>query len=504
MKIFIVQQRNWALRVGIPLVNYIHEKDPSIRFSGLVYKIPVWKHIHKTGHADLYDDLVLGYKYDDYVNDDQISPQLDAISIEEVEKELEVGSIWKDIAYVDRSLVYTPGKKWRFLFRKQISDDLIIKIIKLNFLLVRDRIFGDNPPDIIFMPLFGSLFHNVLYHFAKAKGVKCWIVNTVKLHDRYVLTSSKMYDLSDVFDSRSSPTESDFEAAREFVQRFRENPLPPENCIGRRLPTQLPLKAYLNAFLRLPGKAVKQYFRNRSSLNPSVYRVLDNITAYQTFKGGLLNILFSAITLKMVDYDELPSKKFLYFPLHVVPEVSTNLWAPEYTNQVDVIRRIAISLPSTVVLVVKEHPVMIGRRDPEFYKDVLGTPNVKLVDPSISSLDILQLDNCLGSTVISGTVGFESVLFGKVSFVLSRMYYRNLPNCHYVRPEEITKDKIESALSISKNKIDDELINFVAKLYAVSFQSKYASVWGMGKNENIDQVYENFYKKIEELTGGNK
>jgi len=62
MKVFIVQQRNWALRVGIPLVEYIHEKDPGIRFSGLVYKIPVWNHIHDSGHAELYEDLILGYK----------------------------------------------------------------------------------------------------------------------------------------------------------------------------------------------------------------------------------------------------------------------------------------------------------------------------------------------------------------------------------------------------------------------------------------------------------
>ena len=38
MKVFIVQQRNWALRVGVPLVEYIHKKNPEIIFSSLVYK----------------------------------------------------------------------------------------------------------------------------------------------------------------------------------------------------------------------------------------------------------------------------------------------------------------------------------------------------------------------------------------------------------------------------------------------------------------------------------
>ena len=166
MKVFIVQQRNWALRVGVPLVEYIHKKNPEIIFSSLVYKTEVWNHFHESCHADMYDDLILGWKYDDNINDEKISAQLDAISIEDIEKELAVTSIWKDIVYIDRSLVYTPGKKWRYDFRKQVSDEKLIKLVKLNYLLVRDRIFGEDPPDVIFLPLFGfkELFFNSSLH----------------------------------------------------------------------------------------------------------------------------------------------------------------------------------------------------------------------------------------------------------------------------------------------------------------------------------------------------
>ena len=142
--------------------------------------------------------------------------------------------------------------------------------------------------------------------------------------------------------------------------------------------------------------------------------------------------------------------------------------------------------------------MMVGRRSPTVYRELLGLPNVKLVNPNLSALDILQLDQCIGSVVISGTAGFESALLGKFSFIFSKLYYQDLPNCFYVRPEEITKKKIESAMSIPREEIDKRLIDFVAKLYSVSFKSTYASVWSLGKNEKIDEVFERAFQKVQE------
>ena len=62
------------------------------------------------------------------------------------------------------------------------------------------------------------------------------------------------------------------------------------------------------------------------------------------------------------------NQKYFYFPLQVVPEVSANLWAPNYQNFFETIRATAMNLPGEYTLVVKEHPIMVGWRNPKFYK----------------------------------------------------------------------------------------------------------------------------------------
>ena len=114
--------------------------------------------------------LWLGYKFDDKIYDKNIKDQLNTISITQIEKELEIDSIWKDIIHVDRNLIYTPGKKYRYSLEQQVDDDTCIQIAKLNYTFVKNEIFNDFKPDIIILPNFGSIFHNILYHFAKIKN----------------------------------------------------------------------------------------------------------------------------------------------------------------------------------------------------------------------------------------------------------------------------------------------------------------------------------------------
>ena len=78
-------------------------------------------------------------------------------------------------------------------YRKQVSDENALNIVKLNYLLVKNEIFRDKKPNIIFLPNFGSLFHNVLYHYAKVNNVECWIPTASKISNRIILTNSIDY-----------------------------------------------------------------------------------------------------------------------------------------------------------------------------------------------------------------------------------------------------------------------------------------------------------------------
>jgi len=66
--------------------------------------------------------------------------------------------------------------------------------------------------------------------------------------------------------------------------------------------------------------------------------------------------------------------------------------APNYTNQVQVITNITKSLPEGYELYVKEHPVNVFRewRPVNDYKKIMELPNVKLIHPSVKSIDLIK------------------------------------------------------------------------------------------------------------------
>ena len=78
------------------------------------------------------------------------------------------------------------------------------------------------------------------------------------------------------------------------------------------------------------------------------------------------------------------NEKFIYYPLHIEQERSLLIAAPYYTNQIEIIRSIAKSLPIDYKLYVKEHPSQANRnwRDISDYKEIINIPNVRLIHPS--------------------------------------------------------------------------------------------------------------------------
>ena len=133
-------QRRWARLYGFPLVESIKKKYPDCIIDTIAYKIGTYNLVKK--RKDLFNKIWLGYKYDDNINDINYSKDFDKISIEEIEKDLQIDSVWKNLIHVDRSIIYTPGRKWRYSYRQQVSDDDALKIVKLNYLLVKNEIFG--------------------------------------------------------------------------------------------------------------------------------------------------------------------------------------------------------------------------------------------------------------------------------------------------------------------------------------------------------------------------
>ena len=481
MKIFIISQRNWSIYYGIPLAEQIKREFPNSTIDTLVYKNKIYNIVKK--RKDLFNKIWLGYKYDDNINDPNIKKKLDKINISEIEDELNIDSVWKNLIHVDRSLVYTPGKKFKYSFRKQVSDKDALDIVKLNYLLVKNEIFGNQKPDIIILPNFGSLFHNVLYHYAKVKKVQCWLPNASKISNRVLLNNSINYNLDHIFFDFDNykPKKESLLFAKNYLNSFQKEVIRPPHLDFKNDPFyKESLKNFFIRFIKLPAKVIATFVRNSNELNPKIYRVIDTIRADQVFIN-FFSEYYNLLSLKFFKYDNLDDiGKYAYFPLSVQPELSTNLWAPIFTNLFELIRQIAISLPSGMPLVVKEHPLMLGRRSVKYYRKLQLLPNVKVINPHILTNDIINKKNCDLVTVVSGTSGFEASLLGKKVIQFSDTFYKVLPNVKILTDLTKFTEEYKKLSEFSKEKN----ILMLAKLYENSFELSYNLAYRKKKNKS--------------------
>lgn len=109
--------------------------------------------------------------------------------------------------------------------------------------------------------------------------------------------------------------------------------------------------------------------------------------------------------------DNVPAAPFVFFPLHLEPEATTQVYSNFYEDQLQVIQSLSKALPVSWMLAVKEHPNMKNKRSLSFYKTLDRMPNVALIRSDEPSWKLIK-DCCLVAT-LSGTSGLEASVIGK-------------------------------------------------------------------------------------------
>ncbi len=132
---------------------------------------------------------------------------------------------------------------------------------------------------------------------------------------------------------------------------------------------------------------------------------------------------------KFNEYFEPPQdEKYVYYPLHYIPESSTYIKAPMYMNEISTIQAISKSLPINWKLYVKEHQSMIGERPLEFYKKVKKLHNVKVVKSNFYKDPKPWIEKSVCVVTITGTAGFEATMLNKPIIAMGEVFYNVIPS----------------------------------------------------------------------------
>jgi hypothetical protein len=120
------------------------------------------------------------------------------------------------------------------------------------------------------------------------------------------------------------------------------------------------------------------------------------------------------------------NQKFVYFPLHLQPELSTISLGGIFVDQILAIERLHDIIPDDWFIYVKDNPKQNSiMRTPLFFERLRALKKVRLVPTKTNTYTLLE--NCLFVATITGTAGWEAISGGKNALLFGRSWYRNLP-----------------------------------------------------------------------------
>jgi len=124
------------------------------------------------------------------------------------------------------------------------------------------------------------------------------------------------------------------------------------------------------------------------------------------------------------------NKPVIYLPLQMIPEATVDYWC-ETTDVIDYDNSLLKFIDSHQELhfLIKEHPNVIGYRNPSLYDRLSKLFNVTICPTQVESNSLFEHYDAV--LVWTGTVGFETVLRGKPALCFSRPYY--FPNEDYFK-----------------------------------------------------------------------
>ena len=118
--------------------------------------------------------------------------------------------------------------------------------------------------------------------------------------------------------------------------------------------------------------------------------------------------------------------EFVYFPLHLEPEMNVHVMGRRFFNQLDAVQALLGILPQGWTVLLKENPKQgYVHRGDAFYRRLRMLPGVRLVADEMPSARLIERSQLVATIV--GTAGYEALLAGKACIHFGDAWYAGLP-----------------------------------------------------------------------------
>lgn len=332
----------------------------------------------------------------------------------------------------DRRLFMGPDCAFTQDYRRRFSDDELLFILQRGIDRM-EELFDRLKPDLVVSFICVTMLDYAAYLVAKARGVRFLNLRPTRIGDR-IAFSERLNDpspeLALQYQRLLAGEYSPFgEEAQRYIQRVREQHGRYEGVVR---PSDKPaLKSNALKFARIDRlfSAFRGYLDYRNSISFSDNHVPDPLrrlyfTAWRNpQQARRVREFFNGRYVREADLHGL---RYVFFPLHTEPEVSLLVYGRPYVNQIEIVRMLAMSLPIDTVLVVKEHPWMVGKRSLAAYQKMLDIPRVKFADPALEARTIVKQADLVA--VVTGSVALEAAMLGKPVITFGDCPYNLLPD----------------------------------------------------------------------------
>jgi len=489
-KILIFQQRGWAINIGHFLAKKL--QDEGCKLAAFTLK--------RTTHEFIVNQKEVTYDF--IISNDEIESRPkkylcnDRYTLTEIEEALGVESIWPIVMSL-RNYVRSYKDEFYYSSKQNVSDEGIIDYVMAVYKCIK-FVFEQFSPDLIISPMFVGFPHIMFNLYAKKKGVTMYGVIDSKISGMYLFSHDYLGDSGDFWnrvDSLNAGNEKsqNQDRAKKYIAEFRKNFKHP-TFIKKEPPKTFfqKIRHFMSPYYHILRWYIEHPINELGSTGITIdYRppriILRDHYCKDRYTKFMNNFKYHPLN---------KIRKFVYFPLQVQPEASTDVAAPYFTNQMEIARQIAMSLPDDYTLVVKEHPTMLGWRSPSYIEKLARTVNIKLIDYRISSEEVLK--RCDLVVGLSSTTLAEAAFLNKPAIQLSNLGVTlKLPGIFKHTDMTTLTSKIKEVLKkdLSSKEYERRLENYVSAVYDTGFGADYMGIWGKGGDEQEMAALWQAYKK---------